>query len=134
MKTRSAKARNLSGTCLRPLIKYRQAKTAEEYLNQRLNKTETCWLWTIGVDKNGYGQSHANPWGRITQTTRAHQLAYVTWVGPIPPGKIVCHTCDIPQCCNPSHLYAGTYKDNVQDAIRRGRYSNGSKYYPKQKK
>lgn len=35
--------------------------------------------------------------------------------------EIACHICDNPICCNPRHLYAGSRKDNAQDAIDRGR-------------
>jgi hypothetical protein len=42
-------------------------------------------------------------------------------VGPIPDGMLVLHTCDNPPCVNPDHLYLGTWKDNMQDRIKRGR-------------
>lgn len=50
----------------------------------------------------------------------------------IPEGLMICHHCDNPQCINPSHLYAGTAKDNFNDAINRGRidpnaFANGPK-------
>lgn len=32
-----------------------------------------------------------------------------------------CHTCDNPPCCNPAHLYVGTRKQNVADAVERRR-------------
>jgi hypothetical protein len=114
--TRSAKSKGL----------YKQATTPEDYLLPRLNKTEGCWLWIKGVDKNGYGQCQASFVARKYKVTRAHQLAYVAWNGAIPKGRIVCHTCDNPTCCNPSHLYAGTWKSNVRDCLDRGRYRNGA--------
>jgi hypothetical protein len=35
---------------------------------------------------------------------------------------LVCHTCDTSDCINPEHLFLGTYSDNVQDAIAKGRH------------
>lgn len=55
---------------------------------------------------------------------RAHRLAFQLVKGPIPEGLSILHSCDNPPCCNPAHLTAGTTKENVQDAISKGRWSN----------
>lgn len=31
-----------------------------------------------------------------------------------------CHSCDNPPCCNPDHLFIGTRRDNVVDALTKG--------------
>ena len=42
---------------------------------------------------------------------------------PPHPGMCVLHRCDVPGCVNPDHLFVGTFKDNTQDMIRKGRNS-----------
>ena len=33
--------------------------------------------------------------------------------------------CDNPPCCNPKHLTSGSQKDNIHDAVRKGRMASG---------
>ncbi len=110
-------------------VKYTQAKSPEDFMRQRTNPipTETgCLLWLNAPEKDGYGQVQASPHSKALGVTRAHQMAYVIAKGPYLPGQIICHTCDNPTCVNPDHLYAGSWKDNVHDCVRRGRYRSGS--------
>jgi hypothetical protein len=41
--------------------------------------------------------------------------------GPIPPGLYVCHRCDNPPRCEPTHLWLGTAADNAHDRDMKGR-------------
>jgi len=50
-----------------------------------------------------------------------HVRAWVLAHGPVPPGMVVCHACDVPLCVNVDHLWLGTQGDNVRDAIAKGR-------------
>ncbi len=79
-----------------------------------------CWIWQGGKFGSGYGclVMGGKQYG-------AHRASYEAFVGPIPAGMLVCHTCDVPACVNPSHLFAGTYRDNAQDMIRKGRQRRG---------
>lgn len=76
-----------------------------------------CHVWTKSCLKSGgYGQFNIN--GGMW---RAHVLAFL-WAGnEIKEGQCVCHRCDNPKCCNPSHLFTGTHNANMQDMIAKGR-------------
>ena len=76
-----------------------------------------CWPWQKATRLSGYGSIQWK--GRMTT---AHRVAFELAKGEIEAGLIIRHTCDNPICCNPSHLLSGTFKDNAQDAIDRGRY------------
>jgi hypothetical protein len=80
-----------------------------------------CWPWMGARERNGYGQLG----NRILRKhLKAHRVAYELAVGPIPEGFLVCHACDNPPCCNPSHLFVGTGADNTHDMIAKGRGRN----------
>lgn len=76
---------------------------------------EECWEWTGARNKKGYGQFSVN---KIAKST--HRISYVIHKGEIPEGLMICHACNNPSCVNPNHLYAGTGKDNAQQAVADG--------------
>lgn len=78
---------------------------------------DDCWEWTASCDDGGYGHCRVVALGE----TRAHRVAYRLYVGGIPDGLKVRHTCDNPPCVNPKHLILGTQTDNMRDKIERGR-------------
>jgi hypothetical protein len=82
-----------------------------------VEKTKTCWLWD-GTPANDFG--HGKIWvdGRFVG---AHVFSYWLMVGPVADGLQVLHTCDVPNCVRPDHLYVGTQADNMADKMRRGR-------------
>lgn len=90
--------------------------------NVLIEATTGCWLWQMSCNRNGYGQL-----GWDGKTKNVHRLAYTAFIGEIPKGYLVRHTCDTPQCCNPEHLLVGTTKDNINDKVVRGRSTFGEK-------
>lgn len=82
-----------------------------------------CWLWTASVDKDGYGKYRVG--GAGSRNVKASRFSYELNVGPIPRGLGVLHTCDVPGCVRPSHLFLGTDADNSADKVRKGRQCRG---------
>lgn len=77
-----------------------------------------CWPWLGDFGTRGYGQINIDG-----KNVGAHRVAFWLATGEDIVGFIVRHfVCDNPPCCNPAHLKRGTQKDNVQDAIRKGRH------------
>lgn len=95
--------------------------TPEEALKSfmdRIHKTDLCWVWIGARTGSGYGAHKF----RGVRAHLAHRESYIRFVGEIPKGKLLMHSCDNPACVNPSHLTVGTYKDNIQDAIKKKRF------------
>lgn len=76
-----------------------------------------CRVWTGQVNKKGgYGRI-----GYRYKSHRAHRLSYSLFIGPIPDGMHILHSCDNPLCINPNHLRPGTHSENISEAYRKGR-------------
>jgi hypothetical protein len=91
----------------------------------KVNKTESCWLWTASKHPFGYGTIFSGIKG--TPPLCAHAVSWVLHNGPISKGLCVLHNCpgrDNPACVNPAHLWLGTKRDNTNDAIKKGTFVN----------
>lgn len=91
----------------------------------RLGGASECWNWTASLTGSSsirYGQ-FALPRAADGRQVHcyAHRMAWILTHGAIPDGLKVCHRCDNPLCCNPTHLFLGTQAENLQDAIDKGR-------------
>ena len=73
-----------------------------------------CWLWTGGIQPKGYGTFRFRGKHYL-----AHRAAYEMFVGPIPDGLEIDHTCCVRHCVNPDHLEPVTPSENVLRSYRR---------------
>ena len=98
------------------------SKTLETRFWEKVNITDTCWLWT-GATSDGYGSFGFN--GKMK---RVHRLAYAWAKGvPVDSFGILDHLCRVKNCVNPDHLEEVSQAENVRrgdsanrDLCRRG--------------
>jgi len=76
-----------------------------------------CWLWT-GRTRRGYGAINIRDEDGTHRTRQAHRVAYELWIGPIPSGHTVEHTCRQTLCINPGHFEALTNQENAARSQR----------------
>lgn len=82
-----------------------------------------CWIWEGNIRApGGYGVVYYEG-----ETQYVHRTIYKLLKGEIPEGMCICHTCDTPSCMNPDHLFLGTQKDNMKDALAKGRLARGAR-------
>ena len=91
----------------------------EDFIN-RLEKRGDCLEYVGPRDKDGYGNFGAGG-------SNAHKFSYLTFVGDVPEGMCIRHTCDNPPCVLPAHLVVGTHQENMRDMVERGRHKTDGK-------
>ena len=94
--------------------------TRGDYTGNFLRKVlyiNECWIWNAST-KNGYGQYGSG---------YAHRHSYGMFKGEITPGMFVLHKCSNMLCVNPDHLYLGTQKENIQQAVKEGSIASGER-------
>jgi len=87
---------------------------------EKVNKTESCWLWTGGKSTQGYGVfRYHGPY------IYSHRFSYLLKDKEYDQSLCVLHSCDKPSCVNPDHLFLGTQKENMQDKLNKNRQAKG---------
>lgn len=114
-----------------PLGKKRRISVTAEDLLARIHHDcivtpNGCIRWQGHKNSKGYGEVS---WRGKRMAT--HRWVYTLKIGPIPPGMLVCHTCDVRECCNEDHLFLGTEADNNRDCGNKGRHHNSVKTHCK---
>jgi len=90
----------------------RTRKTSTERFWDRVEKTDTCWLWTGSKTQGGYGQLSVDG-----VCVGAHRIAYRLLIGPYPAGYHIDHLCRVRNCVNPDHLEAVTVAENLRRSM-----------------
>lgn len=115
-------------------IRGRDTESLEDSMLPDFTPSEQAKVWDrlAPADENGCRDctSRANPgsYGRIRlrgQSYSVHRLVFLLSGGALTPERpLVCHRCNRPWCCEPTHLYAGSHSENARYMGETGRHSS----------
>ena len=87
----------------------------------RVQKTDTCWIWTGAKTGSGYGviTGEYNSATKKCPAVLAHRYSYLIHNGELP--EELDHVCFNTDCVNPHHLEAVTHAENMRRSdMKRG--------------
>ena len=85
-----------------------ESPLAQRFMSEVTVTSDECWMWAGRLDKDGYGLFRV-----AGRDVRAYAFAYEMWIGSVPEGLEIDHTCRYRACVNPAHLEAVTHRENV---------------------
>ena len=91
---------------------------------EKVDKTDSCWLWTGYMKTDGYGQIGIN-----CKKYKTHRISWLLAGNTIPTGHVIRHKCRSKNCLNPEHLETGTVAENNADMIRDGTSRPGERHH-----
>lgn len=90
-------------------------KPLEDRFWPKVDKTETCWIWTGAKDPNGYGR--VNQGGHNGRAKLAHRVACELSGRTLDPSLQLDHLCRNPSCVRPDHLEEVTSRENTMRGV-----------------
>lgn len=101
---------HVKGQPLRFLLGHNMRATPYPDTEYVVDPETGCWIWQLGLDKDGYGRLERN--GKKTPASRWY---YEQRFGPLPEGMVPDHICPAgpnPSCVNPDHMRPLTHAEN----------------------
>ena len=94
---------------------------------QSIEQNYAKWLLSMAIRNGDCIECHFRPndegYCYTIGGESAHRFMWRTKNGPT-NGLFVLHKCDNRKCMNVDHLFLGTQKDNVDDAVAKGRHKS----------
>lgn len=91
--------------------KHLTEKDLSRFFN-KVNKTNTCWIWTASKNEKGYGLFRFNE-----KTSKAHRVSYIIEYGNIIDNLVIDHLCKNRDCVNPKHLDLVSQAENISRGL-----------------